>query len=133
MIFDYLIPELRQRFPDRAFDVSFAPEPCLVVPAIHPEVGNLVITDEGYEVTLQAGNFTHGHFSNYDEHLSEDQKNQKIAEDVAQFMEELFADRIVLWGSHGRSGGWFPRGERPSPLFRVRGRLFVWSGPLRSG
>ena len=133
MIFDCLIPELRQRFPDRGLEVTLAPAPRVVFPAIHPEVGNLVISDDGYEVTLEAGNFTHSHFSNYDEHLSEDQKGMRIAADVAQFLEELFADRIVLWGSHAGSGGWFPRCEQASPLFRSHGRLFVWSGPLLRG
>ncbi len=133
MIFDSLIPKLQQRFPERGLEVTVAPETCAVFPAIHPEVGNLVISDEGYEVTLEAGNFTHSHFSNYDESLSEDQKAERIAEDVTQFLEELFADRIVFWGSHSVSGGWFPRGEQPSPLFRAHGKLFVWSGPLLRG
>ncbi len=67
-------------------------------PAVHPAVGNLEIYDDGNELTLVAGNFTHGHFSNYDENLSVDQKESAIVDAVVSFLEDLFADRVVLWG-----------------------------------
>jgi len=130
MISDFLIPRLQQRFAGRGLKVGVPPEPCAVFPAIHTQVGDVVISDDGYEVTLEAGNFTHSHFSNYNHNLSEAQRCEQIAEDVAQFLEELFTDRVVLWGSHASSGGWFPRGERSSGLFRAHGELYVWSGPL---
>ena len=94
MISDFLIPKLRQRFPNHGIKVGVPPEPCAVFPAVHPEVGDVVISDDGYELTLEAGNFTHSHFSNYDESLSETQKAECIAEDVAQFLDELLADRV---------------------------------------
>jgi hypothetical protein len=133
MISDFLIPKLRRRFSDRGLRVGVPPQPCAVFPAIHPEVGDVVISDDGYELTLEAGNFTHSHFSNYDDNLSESQKAERISEDVAQFLEELFADRVVLWGSHAGSGGWYPRDEQPSRLFRAHGELYVWSGPILRG
>jgi len=133
MISDFLIPKLRQRFPNHRIKVGVPPEPCAVFPAIHPEVGDVVISDDGYELTLEAGNFTHSHFSNYDESLSETQRAECIAEDVAQFLDELFADRVILWGSHHGSGGWYPRGTEPSRVFSGHGELYVWSGPLLRG
>jgi hypothetical protein len=130
MISDSLIPKLQQRFPSRGLKVGAPPQPCATFPAIHPEVGDVVISDDGYELTLEAGNFTHSHFSNYDNSLSETQKAERIAEDVSQFLEELFADRVILWGSHAGSGGWYPRDAEPSELFSGHGELYVWSGPI---
>jgi hypothetical protein len=133
MIFDFLIPKLRQRFPGHGLKVGMPPAPCAVFPAIHPEVGDVVISDDRYELTLQAGNFTHSHFSNYEDNLSEEQKAERIAEDVAQFLEELFADRVILWGSHNGGGGWYPRDAQPPRASDGHGELYVWSGPMPRG
>lgn len=130
MISDFLIPKLQERFSSHGLQVSVSPEPCAVFPAIHPDVGDVVISDEGYEVTLQAGRFTHGHFANYDQNLSDTQKAERISEDIVQFLDDLFADRIVLWGSHNSSGGWYPRDEPRPGFWSGRGELYVWSGPL---
>src|SRR5262245_48711562 len=100
MISDVLIPKLQQRFSGRGLRVGSAPSPFAVFPAAHPEVGDVQIYDDGDELTLVAGNFTHGHFSNYEDALSAKQKAEQVSEDVVNFLEDLFADRIVLWGSH---------------------------------
>jgi hypothetical protein len=97
MISDVLIPKLRERFADRGPQVGVPPDPCAVFAAINPDVGDIVISDDGYELTLEAGRFTHSHFSNYDEDLSETQRAERISEDVVQFLDDFFADRIVLW------------------------------------
>ena len=134
MIFDYLIPKLQEDFPNRGLRVESS-EKRAVFPAVHSEVGNIEIYDDGDEITIIAGNFTHGHFSNYDEKLSEEEKSKKIAEDVVTFLKDVFADQIAFWGSHSGGGGWHKRGE-PNKFYRteILGKLkteFVWSGPLR--
>src|SRR3954451_1360141 len=96
MISDVLIPKLRERFAGRGLQVGVPPEPCAVFTAINPDVGDVVISDDGYELTLEAGRFTHSHFSNYDEDLSETQRAERISEDVVQFLDDLFADRIAF-------------------------------------
>jgi hypothetical protein len=133
MISDVLIPKLRERFADRGLQVGVPPEPCAVFTAINPDVGDIVISDDGFELTLEAGRFTHSHFYNYDQDLSETEKAERISEDVVQFLDDLFADRIVLWGSNDSSGGWYPRDEPRSGFWSGRGELYVWSGPLRNG
>ena len=135
MISDVLIPQLQQRFPNRGLRISTPPGPCAVFPAIHADVGDIEIHDDGDELTVVAGNFTHGHFSNYDSDLSPDEKAKIIADEVVAFLENLFADRIVLWGSHHGSGGWYSRGgetDNITGLFKERGKEYVWSGPLPS-
>jgi hypothetical protein len=129
MISDVLVSKLQERFPGRGLRNASAPAPFAVFPAIHPEVGDIQIYDDGDELTVVAGNFTHGHFSNYDEKLSVEQKAEEITESVLSFLESLFADQIVLWGSHQASGGWYKRGE--SPAWKKDAKEYVWSGPLK--
>ena len=131
MLFDLLIPQLRERFPDRPFRLETTPHLQLVFPAVHSAVGDLVIMEEGDELILIAGNFTHGHFANYDYDKSVEYKAEVITRDILRFLTDLFADRVILWGSHRGGGGWYPRdleGDQLSP--RRAGPLCVWSGPL---
>jgi len=131
MISTILIPKLQQRFPERGLVVSVPPSPCATFPAIHPEVGDIQIYDEGGELTLIAGNFTHGHFSNYDDELSLEQHEEAIAEAVVDFLEALFDNQIVLWGSHKCSGGWHRIGA-DNPIWAKDVKRYLWSGPLPS-
>jgi hypothetical protein len=98
----------------------------VTIPAVLPDVGDIVLQDDGDEVTAFVGHFTHSHFSNYDD-ITIPEKEQSIAEDVAQFLEQLFADRIVMWGSHLGGGGWHTIDchERSHP----KQKEYVWSGP----
>jgi hypothetical protein len=130
MISEKLMPRLQERFPGRPLRFAAPPEPVAVFVAAHSEVGDIQIFDDGSEITLVAGHFTHGHFSDYDS-KSADEAEERIVGDVVAFLERLFADRIVLWGSHRGSGGWYDRDRQPSPF--VNGPLYVWSGPLKAG
>ncbi|MDR3455881.1 MAG: hypothetical protein P4N60_00425 [Verrucomicrobiae bacterium] len=134
MIFDFLLPKLKERFPKQGFRVETSPEARVIFPGVHPEVGDIGIHDDGDELTVYAGNFTHGHFSNYDENLSEAQKAEQIAEDVVAFLKSVFADEIIFWGSHMGGGGWRQR-SKPNPFWSklILGKPkkeYVWSGPL---
>jgi hypothetical protein len=126
MLRDALIPVLARRFPGRFVISEPGIEPFVTFPAIHPEVGDVQIQDDEYEITLIAGNFTHGHFSNYED-IPTHQKEEAIAEDVADFLEKLFADQVVLWGSHRKVGGWRVLDTAADkPRYRNE---YVWSGP----
>jgi hypothetical protein len=127
MISAALIPKLQEHFAGRGLRTAAA-SPCAIFPAVHPEVGDIEIYDDGDEATLLVGSFTHGHFSNYDHELSDAQRAEKIAEEVVSFLKALFADQIVLWGSHEGSGGWHQRGEYSE--YKKDAKEYVWSGPL---
>jgi hypothetical protein len=102
-----------------------------VFPAIHPEVGDIEIFDDGKEVTVKLGNLTHVHFDNYDTGLSEAEVAERLSSGVLSFLEDLFSDKIVVWGSHRGAGGYYHRDhKRPRSLFSRRRKKYVWSGPL---
>src|SRR5262249_32508638 len=114
--------------PDRGLRIGSSPPPCAVFPAVHPDVGDIQIYDDGDELTVVLGNFTHGHFANYEDNLAIEQKAEKVTEDVVAFLKALFADQIILWGSHERGGGWSGRSDRSDCEEDVP--QYVWSGPL---
>lgn len=127
MIRDFLIPLLTERFPGRFLVSEPGVEPCVTFPAKHPEVGDVQIHDEGGEITLIAGKFTHGHFSNYDQ-IAVVEKEKIIAKNVVEFLDKLFLDQVVLWGSHAGGGGWRFIGRDVSEKPKHR-KEYVWSGP----
>src|SRR5262245_34891909 len=89
------------------------PQAIAVFAAAHPDVGDVQIFDDGSEVTLVAGNFTHGHFSDFDSKSAEEAE-KNIVDDVIAFLERLFADQVVLWGSQRGGGGWYNRDRKQS-------------------
>jgi hypothetical protein len=125
---EILIPKLKGRFADRGLRTASSPSPCAVFPAGYPEFGDIQIYDDGDELTVVAGNFTHGHFSNYDEALSVQQKAEAITDAVLQFLEQVFADEVVFWGSHEAAGGWHKRGEFSE--WHRGAKEYAWSGPI---
>lgn len=127
MITDTLLPILQDRFPGKGILGCSHSEPCITFPAKHPDVGDIQIVDDGVEITIYVGNFTHSHFSNYDD-ISDIEKEREISADVADFLERLFSDRVILWGSHKEGGGW--KDISPDEVDEgKRENEFLWSGP----
>ena len=111
---------------------SLGESPFAVFPAAHPDVGDIAISDEGDEVTVALGNFTHCHFANYDQGIDDAARVRRIGESQVEFLEDLFADRIEMYGSHRGGGGSRrisaePRGVLSKALFGRK--TYVWSGP----
>jgi hypothetical protein len=130
MILAALVSALEGRFADRGMRVEANQ---IVFLAAHPDVGDLTIVDDGDEATVYVGSITHGHFSCYDEKLSESEKAAVIASDVIGFLESLFADRVLLWQLLGPMAGGWQLVEEPVTEMGSRYDLrkwLVWSGPL---
>jgi len=131
-ITSYLVPKLPATFRAGSFRISEASPPVVVFHAIHPAVGDVVVHDDGDEVTVECGNFTHTHFANYDDGIDNAERAKRIADAVLGFLRDLFADQIELYGSHKSGGGW--RRVSRGPLEREStslfgGQSYVWSGP----
>lgn len=107
--------------------MGHTPDPCITFPAKHSQVGDIQIFDDGDEITLVAGHFTHGHFSNYED-IADIEKAKKISEDVADFLNKVFSDQVVFWGSHKHGGGWRTL-DSVNTYQRKHPEEYVWSGP----
>ncbi len=126
-----LVRRLADDFADRPMRLPAGGEVLAVFPAMHPEVGDVSILANGDELVLSLGRFTHLHFACHDKPLPPDAGAARIVAEVAEFLRELFADRIEFYGT--RRSGWRPRtGRKRGALSRLFfGRTtYVWSGPL---
>lgn len=128
-----LLPKLQGRFPGRPFTSDQDKQGVVVFPCEHPDVGDVEIRDDGDEVTVVLGNFTHTHIGCYDEGVTDSERVERICDSVIYLLEDLFADRIELYGSHVGAGGFRRRDENRRGLISkgISGtKSFVWSGPL---
>jgi len=129
-----LMQMINTRLPNQPRTVGGSHAAVVVFSSANPDVGDIEIYDDGEELTVLVGKFTHTHFGNYDTTLSSQQRVERIAEDVVSFLEDVFADRIEFFGSHIGAGG-FRRREHPRGLLSklIFGRkTYVWSGPVRN-
>jgi hypothetical protein len=133
MIRDKLVPTLKQKYADVEVRYGSPPDPIAVFAARHPSVGDLTIWDDGEEATVEIGEITHGHFGAYDVPAPYEAE-EWIVKNVLSFLEEMFADRYLLWKSReGGSGGW-EHVDYAGESFRPKAGVdtFVWTGPYDS-
>ena len=139
MIRDTLIPELVRRFAGLGLCLGDAPDPIASIPAKHADVGDVMIYDDGDEATVAIGKIFHDHFNPYDESLSTAQRDQFVTKAVVDFLNDFFADRILLWVSKsGQSAGLISLNGPPKPedLSDVKqyaageALVYLWSGPV---
>jgi len=102
-----LKPRLLAFFPERGLRLHEGKEPVASFPAVHPEVGDLRIDDDGDELTISVGQLTHGHFTPGNCGRPAHEKEEEVIERVLQFLDEVFHDRIEFWTA-GKCGGWHP-------------------------
>lgn len=134
MIRDKLNPILQQKYSDKEVQLCSGSlsDPIAVFAAKHPSVGELTIWDDGNEARIEIGDITHSHLSIYTPNLTQDQLEEEVASQVLDFLEDIFADKYLLWKSQvDGSGGWQHRDYMNKPLDRRKGaEYFVWSGPF---
>ena len=129
MIRDLLLPELLARFPDTPFQIENSGNSIGFFPAANPAVGRLYISDDGDEATLFIGSLTHLHF---DSDRDDTEPEKRITDDVLTFLDELFADRILIWKSR-RTGADGSMPIEEAAHFSGIGPYdltFVWSGQV---
>jgi hypothetical protein len=131
MIRDVLVPALEKTFPNRGLRTGEPPDAIAVFPAAHPDVGDVMIYDDGNEATVGIGTITHGHFGWADSKRMEAEIAQSVTDEVVRFLTDLFADRIVLWKSSGGAGGWWMVGrDNTLSIMEVDDPTYLWSGPV---
>jgi hypothetical protein len=129
MIKDCLIPALIKKYGEHAFKVGSPPEPIATFPAVHQEVGDLIICDDDCEATIYVGNIIHVHFDPCSD-ISQNEIDVTVTEDVLKFLEELFTDKILLYKSCDDGvSGW--QGGFAGKVSSIKSNVsyFVWSGP----
>lgn len=133
MLLQAMIKRIENDFPDVELKVN-EKDHLISIPARHEDVGKIDIQDDFDELTVFVGNFTHWHVGCYEESLTEQQKADSVAENVSEFLKDLFNDQIIMWGCHQKGGGFYLKGERPNSKswLGAQKKEWVWSGPLYS-
>jgi|KBSSwiStaDraftv2_1062776.scaffolds.fasta_scaffold1969134_1 hypothetical protein len=130
MIRNVLLPALLANFPNRGFQAKESPR-IGIFPAEHPDVGDVTIVDDDSEVTVYVGDITHGHFNPYDQALTDEQVAEEVTADVVQFLNDLFADRVLLFKSpKDGSGGWRLLSYDHQYSLGAEALTYLWSGPV---
>ncbi len=135
MIRDSLVPALKREFGDWDIQFDTPPQAIATFPAAQPEVGKVLVYDNGDEVTVTIEKITHGHFRAYGESIPEAQGDESVTEDVIDFLHALFSDRILLHCSYdGRTGGWtrIDLAQDGSAEFLKSRRYYLWSRPFEN-
>jgi hypothetical protein len=128
-IAERLIAKLKSRFPHRPMRLGGDESAAVTFVAAHTDFGDIEIHDDGHELTVVFGRFTHSHVGNYDEGINESERAERIADQCVCLLDDVFAERVEFFGSHQEGGGFGPRGEIRRYV-GPKGPLFVWSGPL---
>lgn len=131
MLLQILTKKLKTEFPELNFSVD-ENNAIVTIPPKHPDVGSIVIEQDNDELIVGVGKFTHWHCGCYESELSEQEKALSIAEDISNFLADLFNDKIVMWGSHEEGGGFYTVNEPPNSTSSTdKQRIkWVWSGVL---
>jgi hypothetical protein len=139
-----LLDALLERFGDRSLRVGEPPDPIATFPAKHPDIGDVRVSGlwnhassvgsvMGATVAVGAIIVDYS-FQNFDTHLEQRERAERVTKDVVRFLQELFTDRLLFWRSaDGGNAGWRERGDAgySEPLVlddRVYHR-YLWSGP----
>ena len=132
MISDFLIPALQSEFAGWEVTFGTPPYPIATFPSCQPDVGKLLVYDDGDEARVLIEKVTHGHFNAFNEKLDPQQRDRIIAEDVLNFLKALLNDRILLHTyANQQVGGWTRLKDGPVE-FSQACRLFLWSRPYEA-
>jgi hypothetical protein len=124
---------LRGRIDVGLYRAEFTDRLKVTFPARHPETGDLVVRLDGDEVTVLIGWGFHTHFPTFGEDLPVDKREQAIAEEAIDYIEDFLADRTVLrlhvQNGEIRSAETFPI-DYATKALAPGDKDYLWSGPL---
>ena len=133
MLIQFLLPMLRESFSEAAF--SIGENPLVTFPAAHSQVGELRIFEVGREGRVEVGDLMHGHFYSFGSYATREEAAQELAENIFDFVIDLFAEHVVLWrAENGNLGGWFAVENQQLIVAPVKAsdiEMFYWTGPTQ--
>ena len=128
------IATLNKKFANQ-FTVELAENnSSIIFPAKSPEFGDVEIYEECVGAYIvYVGKFTHCHIDCYTG--SEEEQSKEAAKDIINFLENIFADRVICCGSHEGGGGFFYKGdcEDNECTYDESTDFFTWSGIYKKG
>ena len=127
MLYEEMKKEIESQFPSLQFTLDDEKK-LISIPPIHQDVGSIDIQDDGDELTIFVGNFTHWHCGCFDEKKADSDEIKEIVSDVIEYLEDMFNNKIFMWGSAMKGGGT----QFIDDDFKTNKKGYVWSGPYHS-
>jgi hypothetical protein len=108
------------------------------IPASAPEVGDLLVYNEGDELTVEVGAIDHRHFEVYCEVGSQPERERKAAQAAIDWIQEIISEQVRFRNEFtaGRCiAGWYPECEGGEWLIDTADefREYTWSGEKAHG
>ena len=127
MLYEAMKKEVEAKFPSLKFSADDENK-LISIPEIHEDVGSIDIQDDYDELTIFVGNFTHWHCGYFNEKSGNLDEAKEIVSEVAEYLQDMFNDKIFMWGSAMTGGG----AELIEGNFKTNKKGYVWSGPFHS-
>ena len=126
------IAALNEKFANQ-FTIELAENKSFInFPEKSPDFGTVEIFEECLGAYIvYVGKFTHCHFDYYTG--SEEEQSKEAAEDIIDLLENIFADRIICYGSHSGGGGFFDKDDYEECACDEHTDYFIWSGIYKKG
>lgn len=116
--------------PDYAQYIAFSDRPEWILPAKHPETGEMHVWVDRDEITIGIGGYFHTHFSTDYFNSDDPRENEKeAAREAVKFIQDVLADKVVICVS-ARIAGSYYRGSANPPTLKPGTKEYVWSGPF---
>ena len=131
MIKDLFVETLRKHLPDVEILDGTSEGVLARIPAPHGAVGEVTVFDHGTEAVALIG-YTHSHFDADGSETVEPKRTVAVALELAELLDQLVHDRIVMWGVLGGllAGGYAPVRDGQFPRSSWWCKRCLWSRPL---
>ncbi len=127
MLYEAMKKEMESQFPSLQFSTDDEKK-LISIPPVCNDVGSIDIQDDYDELTVFVGNFTHWHCGYFNEKSGNPDEVKEIVTEVAEYLQDMFNDKIFMWGSSMKGGGT----QLIEDGFKTKKQGYVWSGPYHS-
>ena len=131
MLLQIVEENIQNEFPSLQYSMNESND-TLIIKGPNDRVGNIEIEDDLEEIIVMVGNFTHWHAACYDQTISKDERDKQVSSEIIDFLRDLFSNKLILWGSHQTSGGFYnidlALNEQDSPCEPSEVEQYFWSG-----
>ena len=131
MLLQIVEENIQNEFPSLQYSMNESND-TLIIKGPNDRVGNIEIEDDLEEIIVMVGNFTHWHAACYDQTITKDERDKQVSAEIIDFLRDLFSNKLILWGSHQTSGGFYnidlALNEQDSSCEPSEVEQYFWSG-----